>query len=62
MNQSFNIETAISNNEIYKVNDWLKQHIHIYGKTKTPKALLLLATGEKFNPDYYIKYLKNKFK
>ncbi|MBN3490053.1 carboxypeptidase M32 [Acholeplasma equirhinis] len=61
MNKDFNIENAISNNEIHKINAWLKEKIHIYGQTKTPKELMLIATGEPFNPNYYIDYLKRKF-
>lgn len=61
MNKQLNIENAISNNEIYKINEWLKDKIHQYGKTKTPKELLMIATGEPFNPKYYIEYLKRKF-
>jgi carboxypeptidase Taq len=61
MNKELNIENAISNNEIYKINAWLKNKIHQYGKLKTPKELLLNATGEPFNPKYYVDYLKRKF-
>lgn len=61
MNKEFNIENAISNNEIYKINDWLKEHVHTFGKSKTPKEIMLFATKESFNPDYYIEYLKRKF-
>jgi carboxypeptidase Taq len=61
MNKSFNFENAISNNNIEKINTWLKDHIHKYGQTKTPKEILLLATKEPFNSTYYIEYLKRKF-
>lgn len=61
MNKSFNIENAISDNNIQKINDWLKIHIHQYGQTKTPKELMLIATGEPFSSKYYIEYLKRKF-
>src|SRR5690606_32400725 len=61
MNKDFNIENAISNNEISKINEWLKEKIHKYGQSKTPKELLLYATGEAFDAKYYIDYLKRKF-
>jgi len=61
MNKSFNVENAISNNNIEKINTWLKDHIHKYGQTKTPKEILLLATKEPFKSTYYIEYLKRKF-
>ena len=45
-----------------KVNAWLKENIHKYGKSKTNKEIVLNACKEEFNPKYYIEYLKNKFK
>jgi len=61
MNQDFNVENAISDNNIEKINNWLKERIHKFGATKAPKELILHATGEEFNPQYYIQYLRNKF-
>ncbi|MFU8792398.1 MAG: carboxypeptidase M32 [Acholeplasmataceae bacterium] len=61
MSQEIDIEAAIKSNEIEKINAWLKEHIHQFAKTKTPKELLLIATKENFNPRYYIDYLKEKF-
>jgi carboxypeptidase Taq len=61
MNQDFNIEQVVRNNEIVKINAWLKEHIHQYGKSIEPKALILKATNEAFNPQYYVHYLKEKY-
>ena len=32
-----------------------------YGASQYPKEILKLATGEDFNPNYYVEYLVNKF-
>ncbi|CCV64146.1 Zn-dependent carboxypeptidase [Alteracholeplasma palmae J233] len=61
MNSEINVESAIENNNITLINQWLKTHIHQYGASKTPKELMLLATQDKFDPKYYIEYLKRKF-
>ena len=61
MAQEIDIDQAIKTNDIEKINAWLKEHIHIFAQTKTPKELLLIATKENFNPRYYIDYLKEKF-
>lgn len=61
MNKEINVENAVSDNHIDLLNAWLKDKIHQYGSSKTPKELLLNATGEDFNPSYYIEYLKRKF-
>ncbi len=61
MKKEFDVEETIKENEIYKINEWLKEKIHKYGRLHTPKELLMIATKESFNPSYYIKYLKEKF-
>jgi carboxypeptidase Taq len=43
------------------INDYLKEHIHRFGKTKTVNELLQDMMGEEFNPQYYINYLKEKY-
>ncbi|QWB96461.1 carboxypeptidase M32 [Mycoplasmatota bacterium] len=61
MNQDFNVEVAVKNNDIARINAWLKEHVHKYGMSKTPKEILLIATNKPFDPTYYINYLKKKF-
>ncbi len=61
MKKEINIEKLVENNKISVINDWLKEKIHQYGGTKTPKELLLDVTGEEFNPKYYVKFLKEKY-
>ncbi len=43
------------------IREYLKEHIHKYGETKNTQELLKDMTGEAFNPDYYIKYLTDKY-
>jgi len=43
------------------INDYLTEHIHKFGKTKTTNELLKDMMGEEFNPQYYIDYLKEKY-
>ena len=43
------------------IREFLREHIHKYGASKTSQELLLETTGEKFNPDYYIEYLTKKY-
>ncbi|MBE0700357.1 MAG: carboxypeptidase M32, partial [Acholeplasmataceae bacterium] len=61
MNKEIDIEKAIEENNLSRIKSWLKEHIHQFGQSKTPKELLLIATKEPFNPNYYIDYLKGKF-
>ena len=61
MKKEIDIEKIIKSNEIKLINEWLKDKIHQYGGSKTPKELLLEVTKEEFNPKYYIRLLKEKY-
>lgn len=61
MDKEIDVDELIRNNEITKINQWLKEHIHQFGKLKTPKELMLIATKKPFDPNYYVDYLINKY-
>jgi carboxypeptidase Taq len=61
MSKDFNIEEAISQGNMKLITDWLKEKIHKYGSSKFSKDILFLATGEEFNPNYYVDYLVEKY-
>ena len=61
MNKDFSVEIAIQNQDHARINAWLKEHIHRFGESKTPKEILNISTKENFNPQYYVDYLKRKF-
>ncbi|MGL5279029.1 MAG: carboxypeptidase M32 [Cetobacterium sp.] len=62
MKKDINIEGALERGELKKIKEWLREKIHRYGKLKTPKEIMVSVTGEELNPEYYIKYLKEKYK
>ncbi|WP_418463121.1 carboxypeptidase M32 [Frisingicoccus sp.] len=43
------------------INEYLKEHVHCFGKTKTTNEILHDMMGEDFNPQYYVDYLKEKY-
>lgn len=61
MKKEIDLENVIKNNDMAVINDWLKEKIHKYGSSKTPKELLLEVTGEEFDAKYYIQFLKEKY-
>ena len=61
MQKEFDVEQAILDNNIKKINEWLKEKIHQFGKSKTAKQLIEDVTGEPFDAKYYVQYLKEKY-
>ena len=61
MLKDLDLPSIIKNNQMEKVNEWLKEKIHKYGSSKTPKEIIKEVTGEDFDAKYYIKYLKEKY-
>lgn len=61
MKKEIPVDEYLSSNQFEKVNAWLKENIHQHGALYTPNEILKRVTGETFNPDYYIQYLKEKY-
>ncbi len=55
------LSKLLKENRFEEINAWLKEKIHRDGGIYTPEEIIFSVTGEKFNPDYYINYLKDKF-
>ena len=62
MKKELNVEEVFAEKDLTTVNEWLKEKVHKFGKSKTPQEILIMTTGEPFNPKYYIEYLKEKYK
>ncbi|MBQ8815111.1 MAG: carboxypeptidase M32 [Lachnospiraceae bacterium] len=61
MEKTVDIEGSLKAGDLKPIREFLREHIHQYGTMRETKKLLLDATGEEFNPDYYISYLKDKY-
>ncbi len=61
MRKELDLDAVIKANDIPKINAWLKDKIHRFGKRKSPEEVLLEVTGEPFDAAYYIRYLKEKY-
>lgn len=61
MLKDLDLPKLVRENQIEKINEWLKNKIHKFGSSKTPKEIMLEVTGEEFNAKYYIQYLKEKY-
>lgn len=61
LKQVMPLDQYLSEGRLSPVNDYLKEHLHRFGASKPTMQLISEMTGEPFNPDYYIEYLKEKY-
>lgn len=61
MKKEMDFDQVLRDGELYKIREYLNKHIHQYGKLKNTEEMLIETTGEPFNADYYVQYLKEKF-
>ena len=61
MADDIDIDDSIDSH-ISKITDYLGMHIQHYGALYPLQELLEKTSGEKFNPQYYIDYLKTKYR
>lgn len=55
------LDDYLKEGNLVPVREFLRDHIHKYGSVYTTNELLKQMTGEEFNPDYYIRYLTEKY-
>ena len=61
MRRDIDVAEALRSNRYIDCIHWLKEHVQKYGARYSADEILRRATGESFNPDYYIDYLINKY-
>ncbi len=61
MKKQMDFQTILETGRIGEIREFLREHIHRFGKVKTSRELLKNMTGEDFDPAYYIDYLKEKY-
>ena len=61
MKQQMDVDAALRENRYIDCIYWLKDHIHQYGARYSADEIMVMATGESFNPNYYLDYLIEKY-
>ena len=61
LKKTVDAERCMENGDLSPVNGWLSENIHKHGAALIPDDLLKKATGESFDPKYYIDYLNKKY-
>lgn len=61
MKREMDFEGLLEAGKVDVIREYLRENIHQYGKLKDSRQILRDVTGEDFNPEYYVKYLKEKY-
>lgn len=61
MKEEMDFEGLLEAGKISVIREYLREHVHQYGKLKDSRSILKCTTGEDFNPEYYVRYLKEKY-
>lgn len=61
MKKEMDVDKLLEEGKISVIRDYLREHIHKYGKLKKSREILKEMTGEDFNARYYVEYLKEKY-
>ncbi len=61
MRKDLDVEELVAHGRLQPVTDWLDDKIHQYGREYTPAWLLQNACGAAFDPEFYVKYLEEKY-
>lgn len=61
LEEDIDVDGELEKGNLKVLTDYLGEHIHQYGALFDLDDLLKKATGEEFDPHYYIDYLKDKY-
>uniref|UniRef100_UPI000B226F0E hypothetical protein n=1 Tax=Clostridium sp. NkU-1 TaxID=1095009 RepID=UPI000B226F0E len=62
MRKEMDFDELLKNGKLDVIREYLREHVHKFGKLKTSREILKDVTGEDFTPDYFIQYLKEKYR
>lgn len=61
MKKDFDVFADLEKGDFTAIHKWLGEKVHFHGMVYSPDELIERATGEGFNPSYYVAYLKEKY-
>ena len=61
MSEDLDVDKLLSTGKFKVITDYLKKNIQKYAALYNYETILKMASGEDFNPHYYIDYLKEKY-
>jgi carboxypeptidase Taq len=61
MKRDLNLQDVIKNGDLGPIKMWLRDNIHRWGSTYSPKGLQKKVLGDVYNQEYLVKYLEEKY-
>lgn len=61
MERDFDVFAAVRAGELWRVRDWMTEHVFTKASLLTPDEWIRDITGESLNPAYYLDYLEEKY-
>ncbi len=61
MEKDFDVFAAVRAGELWRVRDWLKEHVFSIASLMTPDEWIRAISGESLNVSYYLDYLEEKY-
>jgi carboxypeptidase Taq len=55
------LDSQIEQGDFAPLLQWLREHVHCYGRKYLPDELIRRVTGEPLTAQYYVEYLRGKF-
>ena len=59
--KDLDFKATVAGAELGRIKDWLKERLHKYGATYSPKEIQKRVFGEAYNPQWLIRYLQEKY-
>ena len=59
--KDIDIEQTVERGELGAIKRWLREKIHRFGATYSPKELQRKLFGEEYNPEHLVRYLEEKY-
>lgn len=61
MRKDLDVDALMEAGDMAPILKWLTDKIHVFGSAKIPNEIIEGATGEPFNPEYFVDYLEKKY-
>lgn len=62
MKKEMDFDRLLEEGKLDVIREYLKMHVHRYGKMKDSREILKDMTGEDFDSKYYVEYLEEKYR